>query len=80
MKKNVIPIPYQLILKKLLEESYDNRLETGRARHILSYGMRMNKKNITRIFIEMKDNGWIEFENHKNIIIIIDENNLTCYS
>ncbi len=79
LKKKVIPIPYQIILKKFLDESYEGKIEVGRARHILSFGMRMDKKKRGLILMEMKKCGWIKFESYKNILLKFGAGDLKCF-
>jgi len=69
----VIPIPYQIILKKFLDNSFENEISTSDARRILSFGLRMNKKKVTSIFLEMKELGWIKFDSKSKIILKFDD-------
>ncbi len=76
MEKKVIPIPYQIILKKFCDAAYENVLETSKARHILGWGMRMNKRRATLLLLEMKNCGWIEFQNHMSILMKVNGKDL----
>lgn len=68
-----IPIPYKVILNKLVEESnLEKEIAVGRARFILRWYFRLGKVNASDIFQEMKKYGWIEFMNKRNIKILIN--------
>jgi hypothetical protein len=70
-----IPIIYRLYLKRLYDESFNGRIELKRAKRILTYYYRVPKNLVGNIFKEFDKLNWIEYENHRYIIIL---ENLEC--
>lgn len=64
-----ITIPYQVILKRLFDCSFNGRLEVGRARKVLIFQCRIPKNLATAVFNEMLNNDWIVYENNKYLIV-----------
>ena len=67
-----VPLLYQIILDWMYSESYLGKIEVRKARYILGHRYRIPKIKMVHLFNEMKDLGFIEFENHKNILIKIE--------
>ncbi len=66
-----IPIPYNLILKKLqLHTDKNNIIGVRAAKYYVSVCFRVNHKIIGKMFIEMKDLGLINFVNHTEIKVL----------
>ena len=66
-----IPIPYNLILEKLLQHvDRDNIIGVKAAKYYVSVCFRVSHKIISQMFFEMKDLGLIEFVNHTEIKIL----------
>ncbi|KKM69991.1 hypothetical protein LCGC14_1445190 [marine sediment metagenome] len=66
-----IPIPYSLILEKLLQHvNRDNIIGVKDAKYYVSVCFRVNHKLIAQMFFEMKDLGLIEFVNQAEIKIL----------
>ena len=66
-----IPIPYNLILQKLLQHTdRDNIIGVKDAKYYVSVCFRVSHIIIARMFFEMKDLGLIEFVNQAEIKIL----------
>ncbi len=68
MNKN-IQLPYRIIMAKVLEESFEQRISVKDMRRILNYKFRMGYKNLNKILIEMQRLGIIEYVDPRNIKI-----------
>jgi len=64
-----IPIPYRIILDKIISESCFGEITIRKSKLILSRIFRMGNKNYYDIIREMQSNGWVEFNNHASLII-----------
>ncbi len=66
-----IPIPYSLILEKLLQHTNRNNvIGVKAAKYYVAICFRVSHQVIAQMFFEMKDLGLIEFVNHTEIKII----------
>ncbi len=66
-----IPIPYSLILEKLLQHvDRDNIIGVKAAKYYVSVCFRVSNIIIAQMFFELKDLGLIEFINHTQIKIV----------
>lgn len=70
--KEVIPVPYQVILRKLCKDSYDGTIEVCRLRFILTNNFRMSRDKINSLLIEMKQNGWITYSSCQKVELTCD--------
>ena len=58
-KRNGITLPYKVILKKMWGASYVGKISIRDFRRILVVYFRMGKQSCNRIYIEMKELGYI---------------------
>lgn len=66
-----IPIPYQVILKRLNDAaSVEDIVAVGKFRLVLTCSCRIPKNLATASMNEMRDNGWIEILGPRSIKII----------
>lgn len=68
----VIPIPYQIIIKRFEEKSFEERIEIKLARSILTKLCRIPKNFVTPLLVEMEQLGFITFENRQKLIIEVN--------
>ncbi|KKN69596.1 hypothetical protein LCGC14_0438990 [marine sediment metagenome] len=59
MRNGNIPLPYQVILRKLWSLSYIGVVEIKSARTMLGWYFRMGKHNWTKIYCEMRKKGYV---------------------
>lgn len=65
-----IPIPYQVILKRLHDRSFKDIIEVRKAKTVLCFICRIPKNLLTPAFNEMVNQGWIKYENYRTIKIL----------
>ena len=66
-----IPIPYSLIVQKLLRHTNrDKVIGVKAAKYYVSVCFRVNHKLTAQMFFEMKDLGLIEFVNQTEIRVL----------
>ncbi len=64
-----IPVPYQIILKRLYDASYHGRIELRKAKIVISCYCRIPRQWVHKALKEMDDCNWIEFENSRFLLI-----------
>ncbi len=67
--RNWIPIPYQVILKRLELDSLDDELGMGRVRQLLINTCRIPKNLATPLLLEMQKLGWVIISKFKLTIV-----------
>lgn len=68
-----IPLPYQIILRRLIDASFDYKLKVKACRLVLTNQCRVPKNFATPVMNEMCDKKWITFDAERgahNVIIL----------
>ena len=65
-----IPLPYQVILKRLELDSFDDKIEGSRARKILTHVCRIPKNLAGPVINEMIKYSWILMDRWNEVTII----------
>lgn len=65
-----IPIPYRIVMKDLVEKSFNNEIEVKDVRISLNYKFRFGRTNLISIINDMVKLGLIKYKDHRTIIIL----------
>ena len=65
-----IQLPYQIIMAKVSEESFEQIISVKQMRRILNYKFRMGRQNLNKIFVELQFLGIIEYLDPRTLKII----------
>ncbi len=71
MEKNLIPVPYKVILKRFWKDSEFGKLGRHKARILLTKIFRMDNRNVPEIFREMESMGLIKVESLRCIVVVV---------